>query len=106
MRKTSKTNDRLERVARSLESFNPFFRKIQRVVSVCLLRVGRIKFKHAQQPLYQMNEPYQFIYIILLGQVKIIGKNGLHKVCEPGETLLDELMGQPEGKEKVLVVSL
>ena len=38
-----KTNDRLDKTIKVLELFNPFFRKIQRVIGVCLLRMGRIK---------------------------------------------------------------
>lgn len=39
-----------------------------------------------------MDEVYNHFYIILCGEVKISGRNGMHKLCESGETLLEETL--------------
>lgn len=65
---------------------------MQRVIGVCLLRMGHIKQKLANSILYQMDEPQMSFYIILQGEVKITGRSGMHKVCETGETLLEEIL--------------
>lgn len=74
--------------AKALESFNPFFRKLQRVISVCLLRIGHLKNKAPQTVLYQPDDASQHFYIILSGRVKLSGREGMHKICEAGETIL------------------
>lgn len=84
LKKSAKTNERLERAVVALERINTFFRKIQRVLGVCLLRIGKIINKFPQTMLYQMDMPYSFFYIILSGKVKIQGKNQMHKYCEAG----------------------
>ena len=58
LKKSTKTNERLEKAVMSLESFNTFFKKTQRVISVCLLRIGKVLFKHSQHLLYQEKNPY------------------------------------------------
>lgn len=65
---------------------------------MCLLRVGRIRQKQANSILYLGGEVYTHFSIILLGEVKIMGKNGMHKICETGETLLEEVLFFEEGK--------
>jgi hypothetical protein len=62
--------------------------------------MGKIKQKQPNTILYQMEEQYSHFYIILLGQVKITGRNGMHKLCETGETLLEEVLSFPESKQK------
>lgn len=76
---------------------------MQRVIGVCLLRLGRARQKLANSLLYQMDEPYSHFCIILQGEVKLTGRFGMHKVCETGETLLEEVLDPPEGKQKAAV---
>ncbi len=54
--------------------------------------MGRIKHKLANNILYQIDEPQNSFFIILQGEVKITGRSGMHKVCETGETLLEEIL--------------
>jgi hypothetical protein len=75
-----------------LQMLNPFFSKIQRVIAICLLRVGTIILKQPRSILYEMDEPYTSIYIILTGKVKLIGRDGMHKICDAGEVLLEEIV--------------
>ena len=81
LKRSSKTNERLERAVITLERINTFFRKIQRVLGVCLLRIGKITNKAPQTMLYQIDMPYSYFYIILSGKVKITGRNQMHKYC-------------------------
>ena len=81
LKRSSKTNERLERAVITLERINTFFRKIQRVLGVCLLRIGKIANKAPQTMLYQIDMPYSYFYIILSGKVKITGRNQMHKYC-------------------------
>jgi hypothetical protein len=76
----------------ALESMNILFQKIQRVIGVCLLRVGKVIRKYAQNKLYQIDMPYPYFYIILSGKVKLQGRNNMHKICVTGETLLEEII--------------
>lgn len=92
LKKSIKTNERLEEAVIALEEFNSFFKKIQRVIGVCLLRVGKIVNKYPQTILYQIDTPYSYFYVILSGRVKLLGRNNMHRICEAGETLLEEIV--------------
>ena len=79
-------------MGKDLEAFNPFFRKIQRVIAVCLLRVGRIIHRQPKAILYDSGVRCDHFYIILSGRVKLKGHEGMHKSCEMGETILEEVV--------------
>lgn len=81
LKRGGKNNARLERVAKDLESFNPFFRKLQRVITVCLLRIGNIIQKSRKSVIYGIGSPYSCFYIILTGTVKLKGYDHMHKIC-------------------------
>jgi hypothetical protein len=67
--------------------------------------MGRVRQKLANSVLYQMDEPYSHFYVILQGEVKLTGRFGMHKICEAGETLLEEVL-DAEGKKAVVAVAL
>jgi hypothetical protein len=60
---------------------NSFFRRINRVIGVCLLRIGKVMSKHPQTILYQRDMPYTYFYMLLSGRVKLIGRDNMHKIC-------------------------
>jgi hypothetical protein len=49
-----KDDKKLEVLARTLETFNPFFLKLNRVISVCLLKVGKIIERPSNRVLYEI----------------------------------------------------
>lgn len=71
-----------------LQRRNPFFSKVDRTVAMLLLKIGLIRFKQVRTILYEMDQPHSCFYIILLGKVKLIGGDGMHKICDSGEMLL------------------
>jgi len=75
------------------------------VVGICLLRVGTIRLKQPRSILYEMDEPYTCFYIILTGRIKLIGRDGMHKICDPGEVLLEEIiMSQNKCNEQAVAL--
>jgi hypothetical protein len=81
LKRGGKNNERLERVAKDLESFNPFFRKLQRVISICLLRIGNIIKKKPKTVINGIDNCLSCFYIILIGAVKLKGEGHMKKVC-------------------------
>lgn len=55
------------------------------------MKMGRIVFKQAPMELYKAGEELDYFYIILLGKVKLVDRS-LRKVCETGETILEEIL--------------
>jgi len=52
-----------------------------------------------------MDEPYTCFYIILTGRIKLIGRDGMHKICDPGEVLLEEIiMSQNKCNEQAVAL--
>lgn len=39
-----------------------------------------------------MDEPYSHFCVLLAGRVKLTGRDGMHKICEAGESLLEEVV--------------
>jgi len=64
-----------------LEGINCFFKRINRVIGVCLLRIGKIMHKYPQNLLYQMDMPYTHFFMLLSGKIKLFGKDNMHKIC-------------------------
>lgn len=81
LKKVGKNNRILEKVAKELESLNPFFRKLQRVITVCLLRIGNIIHKQRKSIIYGIEPLSSCFYIILTGTVKLKGEDSMHKIC-------------------------
>lgn len=79
-------------LARTLETFNPFFMKLNRVISVCLLKVGKIIERPSNRVLYEIGTRYNHFFIILSGKVKLKGHDDMQKLCEEGETILEEIL--------------
>ena len=92
IRYLGKTSERLERLYSALKSFNPFFSHLQRVVGVCLLRVGQPVLKRQESTIYKLNTHSNSFHIILQGSVALEGNEFMNKVSEPGETLLEEIL--------------
>lgn len=73
-------------VVEPLEQFNPFANRNDRMVNICLLKMGKVVMCQSSV-LYKIGEELDYFYIILLGKVKLTN-GGLRKVCQTGETLL------------------
>lgn len=66
-----------------LEAFNPFFFRNQRIVNICLLKMGKILLRDSPYQLYKAGEECSHFYIILAGKVKILD-GGVKRVCQTG----------------------
>jgi hypothetical protein len=53
--------------------------------------MGRIVFKQSPCELYKAGEELNYFYIILLGKVRITD-GSYRRVCETGETVLEEIL--------------
>jgi hypothetical protein len=82
-----RNEDNLTESISNLEAFNPFFFRNQRIVNICLLKMGRILLRDSPYQLYKAGEELEHFYIILAGKVKIV-EGFIKRVCQTGETIL------------------
>ena len=88
-----------------LKNFNPLFSHLQRVVGVCLLRVGKPVLKKQNSSVYSLNSHSNCFYIILHGRVVLEGSELMNKVSEAGETLLEEVLDGKWSLERAWALS-
>lgn len=67
-----RNEDNLSQSIAHLETFNPFFYRNQRILNICLLKMGRIILRDSPYQLYKAGEELDHFYIILAGKVKIV----------------------------------
>lgn len=80
----------LLKIIEQLEIFNPFANRNDRMVNICLLKIGKIYVCNSSV-IYKIGEELDCFYIILMGKVKL--SNGpLKKICQTGETILEEVL--------------
>lgn len=80
----------MSKTLKALETFNPFFNRNQKIVNVCLLKVGKIVRKQGGC-MYKIGEELPHFFIILSGRVKLTN-GSLKQVCKTGETILEEVI--------------
>lgn len=97
----SRNEQNLHETIRALQTFNPFFNRIERVICICLLKMGRLLMKARHTTLYKQLESTAHFFIILLGKVKL-SSGGLKRVCQTGETLLEEMLFSDKTKKVAL----
>ena len=85
---------------KSLELFNPFANRNHRIVNVCLLKMGKPIIVNSSL-LYKIGEQLNCFYIILMGKVKLVN-GALKKVCQAGETVLEEVIFSDKQKKIAL----
>ena len=87
----------MNQTIKSLSIFNPFFNRNQKIVNVCLLKIGRIIQKHGGC-LYKLGQELPYFYIILSGKVKLTN-GGLKQICKTGQTILQEVIFSDRDKK-------
>jgi hypothetical protein len=95
-----RTEGTLINAVESLEVFNPFANRNDRMVNICLLKIGRI-IMCSSSVLYKLGEELDYFYIILMGKVKL-SNGALKKICQTGETILEEIIFSDKPKKIAL----
>ena len=96
-----RNEDNLSGALKALEEVNPFFRRVERIVSVCLLKIGKIMLRDSPTQLFRAGEQPEHFYVILGGRVKL--HHPTHKrSCYTGETLLEEVLFLERGQRVAL----